>query len=264
MDEAPQNEDRPEGTRETVGQAPTPGPVQEDGPLSPLPAAREPVFNLPAVLTVAIALLWGVHLVRTYLLDPQQDLQLVIEGAFIPFRYTIPFSAQTLAWLWSPLTYSFLHGNFTHIVVNTVWMAAFGAVVARRLGAFRFCLFWVFTSVVSAFTFAAFAWGEQVPVIGASGVVSGLMGAAARFAFPSRPGVARTAVHFLPRLGIIEALGNRTVLTYVAVWFGVNALTAFGVAPGAEGVGAIAWQAHLGGFLAGFLGFGLFDRRDWA
>ena len=229
----------------------------------PEPARREPVFNIPAVLGWALVALWIVHLVRVYLLGPAADNAFLIQTAFIPLRYATPLDQQSLAWLWSPLTYSFLHGSFLHIFVNSIWMVAFGAVVARRLGVVRFCIFWVATAVASAAAFLALNWAAPVPVIGASGVVSGLMGGAARFAFPRSGPFRRENAHYLPRVGIVESLQNRTVLAYVLIWFGINFMTALGFTPGAGAGVTVAWQAHIGGFLFGFLCFGLFDRRHW-
>jgi membrane associated rhomboid family serine protease len=228
------------------------------------PPSREPVFNLPTVLTVAIAVLWAVHFIRTGLLTRGQDLGLLVETAFIPLRYAVPFAEQSPAWIWSPVTYSLLHGGYTHLIVNSIWMAAFGAVVARRIGTRRFLAFWIASAVSAAMLHLLLHWGEEIPVIGASGVVSGLMGAAARFAFPSSGRFRRDRAHFLPRLSIGESLTNRTVVVYLAIWFGINALAAFGFGADPSGTVQIAWEAHIGGFLCGFLGFGLFDRRDWA
>lgn len=225
---------------------------------------REPVFNLPRVLVVALALIWLVHLVRVGLLGRIQDLGLVLETAFIPYRYVVPLAQQSPAWLWSPLTYSFLHGNFAHIVVNSIWLAAFGAIVARRIGPWRFCVFWVATAAGAAGLHLVLHWGDQTPVIGASGVVSGLMGAAARFAFPVSGRFDRERAHFLPRQSLAESLTNRTVITYLAIWFGVNALAAFGFGADPNATAEVAWEAHIGGFLCGFLGFSLLDRRNWA
>lgn len=226
------------------------------------PRRREPVFNLPRVLTVAIAVMWLVHLFRTQFLTGNQDFAVLFEFAFIPARYAYSLADQSPAWLWSPLTYSFLHGNLTHLVVNTIWMAAFGAVVARRIGAARFCVFWVATAVAAVALHLPLHWGEQIPVIGASGVVSGLMGAAARFAFPRSGRFHREKAHLLPRQSLGESLTNRTVIVYLAVWFGINALAAFGFGADPRSTAQIAWEAHIGGFLFGFLAFGLFDRRE--
>ncbi|TPW31239.1 rhomboid family intramembrane serine protease [Pararhizobium mangrovi] len=224
---------------------------------------REPMFNVPPVLTWFLAALWLVHLARVYVLTAAQNQAFLLQTAFIPIRYATPLDQQSTAWLWSPLTYAFLHGSFVHIFVNSIWLVAFGAVVARRLGPARFTIFWLAASVVSAFAFLALNWAEPVPVIGASGVVSGLMGAAARFAFPRSGPFRRENAHFLPRVGIVEALRNRTVLAYVVIWFAINLLTAVGFSPGTGAGVAVAWQAHVGGFLLGFLCFGAFDRRHW-
>jgi len=244
-------------------------PISEDNRRMPgdnagaRPRRREPVFNLPGAVSAALALIFVVHAVRVLILSPRQDYFLIIETAFIPARYAFPLSQQSLAWLWSPLTYSFLHGSIAHLLVNGIWLAAFGTIVARRLGTVRWCVFWVTSSVVSAGFFLALNWDLNVPMIGASGVISALMGAAARFAFPRDRRFNRERAHFLPRLAILEAFTNRTVLSYVTIWFAINALTAIGFGNAAGGASAIAWEAHLGGFLFGFLCFSIFDRRDW-
>ena len=221
----------------------------------------QPMFNLPAVVTWILGLMWLIQLLRDFVLTRQQNFQLLLEGGFIPLRYSLASADQSLAWIWSPVTYSFLHGGYGHLIVNSIWLMAFGAIVARRIGPLAFLVFWVTSAVGSA----AFYWmlhqGSNVPVIGASGVVSALMGAAARFAFPSDGRFNRLTAHLLPRNTLIGALTNRTVLTYVAIWFGVNALAAFGFAAGVDNAAQIAWEAHVGGFLFGFLLFALFDRR---
>lgn len=231
---------------------------------TPEPERRsEPVFNLPRVVVVALGLLWAIHLIRVGLLDRIQDLGLLLETAFIPLRYAVPLTDQSPAWLWSPVTYSLLHGSFAHIIVNSLWLVAFGAIVARRIGTTRFVLFWLASAVAAVALHLAVHWGDDVPVIGASGVVSGLMGAAARFAFPQSGRFRREKAHFLPRLSVVESLSNRTVLVYVGLWFGINALAAFGFGSDPTGTTQIAWEAHIGGFLFGFLGFAFFDRRSW-
>jgi len=112
--------------------------------------------------------------------------------------------------------------------------------------------------VASAALFVALHRGEILFMVGASGVVSAMMAAAARFAFQPHYGFNRSLAHLAPRLPIARALTNRSVVSFLAVWFGVNMLAAFGVAPGA-GEATIAWEAHVGGFLFGFIAFGLFD-----
>jgi membrane associated rhomboid family serine protease len=227
------------------------------GPIMP-PRRREPAFNIPGVVLVFIALCVGIHLVRAYLLSPHQDFGVILAGAFIPARYS---GGYLLDWpaITSPLTYSLLHGGMAHLAVNMIWLAAFGSPLASRIGAVRFVLFWCATTLAAVALHYVLHMNSAVPLVGASGAISGMMGAAARFGFRSSRGAGRSA--FQGRmLTIPEALSSRTVVTFLAVWFVIN--LAMGLASGVPGVdGAIAWEAHIGGFLAGFLAVRFFDRR---
>jgi membrane associated rhomboid family serine protease len=101
-------------------------------------------------------------------------------------------------------------------------------------------------------------------MIGASASVSGTMAAAIRFAFVQGSflsfsrGDAEAAAR-VPALSLADALRNTRVLGFLGVWFGVNIIFGVGsIAIGAEGA-SVAWQAHIGGFLAGLMSFSLFD-----
>lgn len=218
-----------------------------------------PIFNLPRSIVVTLALLIVIYLVQEYALDSQTRDYFVVMFAFAPVRYVYSLADQGFEWLWTPVTYSLLHGNIQHILFNSLWLMAFGAPVAKRFGALRYTLFWIFSAAAAAFFHAALAWGDETLLIGASGVVSALMGAACRFAFPGRRGYDRTHGHLYPRQSIVGAFRNRTVVTFTAMWFLGNLLIAFGVPLIGADVGPIAWDAHIGGFLFGFLLFGLFD-----
>jgi membrane associated rhomboid family serine protease len=210
---------------------------------------REPVFNISGTILFLIAVCVCVQLFRQYLLSPREDMTFVLHMAFIPARYTQDH-ALDLYDLTTPVTYAFLHGGWTHLGVNMVWLAAFGSPLAYRLGPARLLAFWVFTSIAAAlFHFLAHP-GDVVPVIGASGAISGMMGAASRFGFRMERRDGRPA--FAGRmLTIFEALRSRAVLVFLAVWMIINVVTGLGfMTPGITN--PIAWEAHIGGFLAGF------------
>ena len=218
---------------------------------------REPVFNLPGVVIALIAICVGVHLVRAYLLSDEQDFQVIVRFAFIPIRYSGAFLIDLYAFL-SPLTYSFMHGGLAHLVINMIWLAAFGSPLANRIGAARFLLFWAITSIAAVALHYVLHSGDAVPLVGASGAISGMMGASARFGFriERRRGKAAFAGRVLPVAAVFRSRG---AVTFLAVWLGVNLLMGLGFGtPGMEG--RIAWEAHIGGFLAGFLLIRLFDR----
>ena len=95
----------------------------------------------------ALMLLWLVQFGAAFVFPQSLWITMIVEGGFIPLRYSVSLSEQSLAWLWSPVTYSFIHGGWSHIIVNSIWLAAFGSIVARRIGVRRFVVFWVLTAV---------------------------------------------------------------------------------------------------------------------
>jgi membrane associated rhomboid family serine protease len=169
-----------------------------------------------------------------------------------------------LQW-WTPLTYAFLHGDWTHVGLNCVWFVAFGAPVARRFGVRRFLIFCFATAIAGAAVHFLTHMTDLQPVIGASAIVSGAMGAAVRFAFQpgaslgSRRGDAMGAGARPAALSLSEVVGDRRAMSFLAFWFLSNIL--FGVAAAPLGISesAIAWEAHIGGFLVGLLAFRWFD-----
>jgi membrane associated rhomboid family serine protease len=144
--------------------------------------------------------------------------------------------------------------------MNLFWMAAFGTPVARRFGPVRFMVLTVIASIGGAALHFATYYNEFAPVIGASGAVSGYMGAAGRFAF-SFSGRGTRFNSDGPALGILQSFQNRQFVIFFAVWMGMNYLFGSGIV-GPSGVDSpIAWQAHIGGFVTGFLVFSLLDPQ---
>lgn len=222
------------------------------------PAGREPVFNMPPVILAIMALCIGVHLIRVYWLTPEQDFAVLIRAAFIPIRYSGRYVLDFYSFS-SPFTYTFLHGGVAHLAVNLIWMAAFGSPLANRFGALRFSIFFALTGLAAAAFFWAIHPLGQAPLVGASGAISGMMGAAARFGFHIDRSSGKAAFAGAP-LRFSAVLRSRTVVAFLAVWMVVNLVTGLvGVAPGVAD--QIAWEAHIGGFLAGFFGLRFFDRR---
>jgi membrane associated rhomboid family serine protease len=220
---------------------------------------REPIFNLPSVVALLIALCTLVHLARLYAMDSEQDVGLLLRAAFIPIRYSGQYTLDLYAFT-SPLTYAFLHGSILHLAINMIWLAVFGSPLANRLGAVRFLLFWAFTALCAALLHYLLHMTDQSPLVGASGAISGMMGAAARFGFQVDRHSGRPA--FVGRLMPVAAVfGSRSAAAFLAVWFVVNLLTGLtSFVPGVDDI--IAWEAHIGGFLAGFFCIAWFDRRN--
>lgn len=232
----------------------------ENGDLQPAgeDPRREPVFNLPGVVIAFIAICVVAHLVRSYVLSDMQEFWVILNLAFIPLRYSGGYALDVYAFV-SPWSYSLLHGGIGHLAVNMIWLAAFGSPLANRIGTSRFVLFWLFTSLAAVGLHYVLHSMEAVPLVGASGAISGMMGAAARFGFRIDRSAGKAAFDG-PVRSIPAVFRSRAVVTFLLVWFAVNLVMGFGF--GAPETGArIAWEAHIGGFLAGFLFIRLFDPR---
>lgn len=234
------------------------------------PAQDRRAINAPRVVVVLIAIFAAVHFVLA-VLPTRQATWIFLAGAFIPARYadTAFYPPELIpggvgADYWSFVTHLFLHGDLTHLVVNSLWMLAFGTVVARRLTAPRFLFLSALCGIAGALAHLAIYWGELVPVIGASAAISGQMGAATRFIFAEPGGlfrVARMNPSQVRVLGVMETFRTPQALVFIAVWLGINLFVgASGMALLGEGQ-RIAWEAHIAGFFAGLLAFGAFNGR---
>ena len=243
----------------------------ESAPQAPpelLPAPpREPILTLPGALTAYVLLLAVIHL--RVLLPPELENWTIDVFGFIPKRYdstllAIDFPGGEGAKVWTFVTYSLLHANLSHIGFNVLWLLPFGSALARRFGAIRFFLFMAVTAAAGALAHLVTHEHAIAPMIGASASVSGAMAAAIRFAFARGSFLSFSrgdadAAAKVPALPLMRALRNGRVLGFLGIWFAVNIIFGVGsIAIGADGA-SVAWQAHIGGFLAGLLLFSLFD-----
>ena len=231
----------------------------------------QPIINAPGVVLILIGLFAVIHLGRQWLGDDlQQWLTLVL--AFSPARIAPPaelvgvlFPGGDGAKIWTFFTHMFLHADWMHLIVNSVWMLAFGSVVARRLGTLRFLCFSLFCAAAGAMASQLIYWGTVSLMVGASGAVSGQMAGAIRLMFSQGSPALQLNGGLDPAirpLTLVETLQHKRALTFIAVWMVVNiifGMTGFG---GSQDIGRIAWEAHAGGFVAGLALFGLFDRRN--
>jgi len=240
-------------------------------PMSPRSerAAREPVFNLPAVIVASLVVLAVVHAVRIYALSEDQATWLIAAFAFIPIRLTGP-SIPGFYWpggeagdVWTFFSYAFLHGDWMHYAVNGLWLAAFGTPLARRFGALRFLSFSLLGAAAGAAAHLLLYPSGAAPLIGASAAISAQMAASARFAFSAGGrlggGIARADADFRPALGVIEMARDRRIVAFLGVWFVFNLVFGLLFTPPGVTTSSIAWEAHLGGFIFGLLAFPWFD-----
>lgn len=256
--------------------------------------SRVPVFNLPGVVTASIAVLMAIQAVREFVLSDSADIWLVLNLALVPARWTVwldPGQADAVigaagvageaavtaaresfaryivtehaADPWTFGTYALLHGSWLHVIFNSVWLAAFGSPVARRCGSWRFGLIALAGTVAGAMLHVLLVPLSTAPLVGASAGVSALMAAAARFVFqPPAAAYGSQPWQLPPRRRpetLAELLRNRTAVSFLAIWLVTNIVFGLITLPlGAESA-AVAWDAHLGGFIVGFFLFPFLD-----
>lgn len=222
----------------------------------PSTGGREPILNLPAVVVALIAICVAVQLMQSYVLTNEQDEAFLIRAAFIPMRYSGQYMIDVYAFT-TPITYAFLHGGFTHLAVNMVWLAAVGTPLANRIGWVRFLLFWVVCAAAAAGLHYMLHPTDYVPLVGASGAIAGMMAATPRYLFRVDR-FSSSPAYVGPLLPLMMSLRSPQVLVFIVIWMGGNLLVGLLGAPGVSD--SIAWEAHVGGFLAGFLLLALFER----
>ncbi|RVU38661.1 rhomboid family intramembrane serine protease [Hwanghaeella grinnelliae] len=217
------------------------------------PRAEPPIFNLPPIVTWVVAANVLVHVGRMFLSYPAQEW-LFRTFAYMPARYTGEgaLAADPVAAIISPIGYTLLHADFMHLFMNMSFFMAFGSVVARRMGELKFLLLYALTAIAGVLTLQVLNSESTAIVIGASGAVSGMVGAVAAVALKPRP----------DRLPPPRPFNDpRNAAVFIMVWIGLTVVV--GVLPGALfGVeGRIAWESHLGGFILGFILMPMLEKR---
>jgi membrane associated rhomboid family serine protease len=164
----------------------------------------------------------------------------------VPARYSVPRIAAYFSLgqqLFALLSFMFLHGGFWHLLGNMWSLYIFGDNVEDHLGPLRYLGFYLLCGLVSGLTHILLNLGSNVPTIGASGAIAGVMGA--YFLLHPRARILTLIpIFFIPYFIEIPAF------FFLGVWLLLQFLNAAGSQAGMTG---IAWWAHIGGFIGGML-----------
>lgn len=145
------------------------------------------------------------------------------------------------------ITSQFLHGGFFHIISNMWFLWIFGDNVESRFGHFKYLLFYLFAGVVAGFAQYVLSSTSTIPMLGASGAVSGVLGA---YFILFRESKIRT---LLP-LGLIITTADIPAFAYLFYWFILQIFQGIASLPGlSEQTGGVAFWAHIGGFVSGIV-----------
>lgn len=146
------------------------------------------------------------------------------------------------------VTHMFLHGGWLHIIGNMWFLWVFGDNVEDRLGKVRYLLFYLLSglgaALIQAFVSLLFG-GESVPMVGASGAISGVLGAYL-WLFPRARILALVPVFFFMTLMEVPAV------FFIGMWVLIQVVNGLITLPHLS-MGGVAWFAHIGGFVVGYL-----------
>ena len=202
-----------------------------------VPSKGYPIINIG--LIVANVLVYLVELSQGKALH-----QFIITYGLVPARYSVPEIAAHFSLaqqVFSFLAFMFVHGGFWHLLGNMWTLFIFGDNVEDRLGPVKYLLFYLLCGLASGLTHLFLNWHSQLPTVGASGAIAGVMGAYFLL-YPHSKILTLIPIFFIPYFLEIPAF------FFLGIWFVLQFLSVAGTP---DHGGGIAWWAHIGGFIFG-------------
>lgn len=186
-------------------------------------------------------------------MGPRRFEQFIFSCGMVPYRL---LGQLGFAQLLTIFTSMFLHGGWFHVISNMWALFIFGDNIEDRMGHGRYLLFYLLCGIGAAVTHVAVDPNSRVPVVGASGAISGIMGAYIVL-FPHSRIITLLPVFILPWLMEVPAL------IFIGIWFLAQLFNGlFGLMLPVGTYGGVAWWAHVGGFLVGLLLVKVFAKRQ--
>lgn len=195
-----------------------------------------PTRHAPVVTYLLIAANLAVFVYQFILLTPAEGRDLVLQHGVIPVHLLSGYGPS----LSTPVTSMFMHGGLGHLVSNMWFLHVFGDNVEDVLGHARYLVFYLLTGIAAVLAHALVAYDSQVPLVGASGAISGVLGAYILM-FPKA-----RVVTFVPIFFLFEL----PAFFFILFWFAIQVFSGFGSLAAPQEAG-VAFFAHVGGFLAG-------------
>jgi len=219
-------------------------PLRDDNPTE-----LKPVITVGLIVACVLVFFWQLSL-------PEKALEAAIFGyGVVPAALlgdkTLPPEVYRIPSEFTVLTSMFLHGGWMHLIGNMLYLWIFGNNVEDTMGHVRFVFFYLACGIVAALAQALPNPDSAIPMIGASGAISGVLGAYLLL-YP------RAHVLVLIPLGYFTRLVHLPAMFVLGFWF-VLQLVSSALADSTRG--GVAWGAHIGGFVAGMALIPLFKRH---
>ena len=221
-------------------------PLSDDNPTE-----RPPLVTVSAIIACSLVFLYQATL-------PERPGEaFVYHYGAIPAVVTgqagLPPELASLPGYASLVTSMFLHGGWMHLIGNMLYLWIFGNNVEDAMGHGRFVAFYLLSGVLAAYAHIVTDPSSTIPMVGASGAISGILGAYILL-FP------HAQVLVLIPLGMFTRMMHVPAWIVLGLWFGMQVLSG-GMSLGREG-GGVAFFAHIGGFVVGMVLIVFFKRHD--
>jgi membrane associated rhomboid family serine protease len=220
-------------------------PLHDDNPTK-----KKPIVTLAVILVCVSVFIWEVSLTG-------QAQQLIIAYSFIPSTLfglsSLPAEVAVIPPIATLFTSMFLHGGLMHLVGNMLYLWIFGNNVEDVMGHLRFTFFYLICGLIAALAHALPNTASDIPTLGASGAISGVLGAYLLL-YP------HARVMVLIPLGFFIRIVYLPAGLVLGFWFVLQIINS-AAASGLTG-GGVAWGAHIGGFVAGMFLIPFFKNKN--
>ena len=173
-----------------------------------------------------------------FLMELQSGDAFIMKWAFVPSRFLANPGAQFL----TLFTSMFMHAGWVHLAGNMLYLWIFGDNVEDRFGHGGFLVFYLLCGLAATAAQLAFSMNSTIPNLGASGAIAGVLGA---------------YMLLFPKARVSVLQGQRVIpvpaLIVIGLWFVLQLFSGFGSIANASTTGGVAYMAHIGGFIAGFV-----------
>ncbi|HFD13420.1 MAG TPA: rhomboid family intramembrane serine protease [Crenotrichaceae bacterium] len=220
-------------------------PLHDDNPTT-----IKPVITIVFILICVLVYVWEASLGRQI---QQAIFSLGVIPAALVGSASLPAEIATIpAWL-TIFTSMFMHGGFMHLAGNMLYLWIFGNNIEDAMGHVKFVLFYILCGIAAVFAQVILNPGSTTPMVGASGAISGVLGAYLLL-YP------HAKVLVLIPFGVFSRTMKVPALYVLALWFGLQLFSSIG--SGSQ-EGGVAFGAHIGGFIAGMLLIPYFRDRKF-
>jgi len=209
-----------------------------------------PTQHFPFVTISLIAVNITIFLLQ--ITHPSETGKIAFSYGAIPHFLLTFDTVQPIHPVLTVFTSMFMHGGLLHLVTNMLYLWIFGNNIEDKLGFSRFILFYLLCGIAAAYGHAISNHVSMVPMIGASGAVSGILGAYLLL-FP------HARVHTLVFLGFFIQVVRLPAAFVIGFWIVIQFINAM-LSKSSAGQGGVAWFAHIGGFVFGLLMIKFFLR----